>query len=50
MIEGVATPSLLSCETPERPWWDSTSPIAASSCQLRLQPSSAALMTVSARW
>ncbi len=34
----------------ERPWLDSTRPIAATSCQVTLQDLSAELMTVSARW
>ncbi len=48
--EGVETPSASREVPPKRPWLDSTRPIAAISCQLRLQDSSAELMTVSARW
>ena len=49
-IPGVATPSAFSVLPLARPWLDSTRPIAATSCQDRLQVLSAALMTVSARW
>ena len=44
------TPSLFSVFPAYWPWLDSTRPMAAISCQVRLQLLSAALMTVSARW
>jgi hypothetical protein len=49
-MPGSATPIGESWLPLARPWFDSTRPIAATSCHGRWQVRSALLMTVSARW